>query len=224
MTMQASVSKLMLCKVPLFAMLPEHQLDTLATLMRRRSVARGEAIIVAGEITDSLYIVVSGKLKVLMSDDSGREVILAMLGPNEYFGEMVPIDDSPRSASVIAVEPCDLMVLSKREFRSCLAANFEMTLMVMRCLSRRLRGADQKIGNLALMDVYGRVVRLLLDMAETIDGQKVVTQKIVKQEMAGMIGASREMVSRVMRDLQARGFIEMRGNALYLRENIESLD
>jgi len=88
---------------------------------------------------------------------------------------------------------------------------------------RRLREADRKIGSLALMDVYGRVVSLLLEMSEVIDGQHVITKKIVKQEMAGMIGASREMVSRVMKDLQVRGIIEVRGKAIYLRDRIESM-
>ncbi len=222
MAVPANVSKLLLLKVPLFAMLPEHQLATLATLMRRKSFARGATIIATGDFTDALYIVISGKLKVVIGDDSGREVILSKLGPNQYFGDMVPIDDSPRSASVIALEPCDLLMLSKHEFRKCLAENFEMTLTVMRCLIQRLREADRKISNLALMDVYGRVVHLLLEMSETIDGRQVVTQKIVKQDMARMIGASREMVSRVMRDLQGRGFIEVRGKTLLLHENIET--
>ena len=224
MTMPASVSKLLLLKVPLFAMLPEHQLAALATLMRRKAFARGATIVATGDITDALYIVVSGKLKVVIGDDAGREVILSKLGPNQYFGDMVPIDDSPRSASVIALEACDLLMLSKHEFRKCLAENFEMTLTVMRCLTLRLREADRKISSLALMDVYGRVVHLLLEMSETIDGQQVVTQKIVKQDMARIIGASREMVSRVMRDLQGRGFIEVRGKTLLLHENIETKD
>ena len=153
----------------------------------------------------------------------GREVILCLLSPGEYFGEMVPLDDSPRSASVIALEPCDLMVLSKRDFRKCLSENFEMTMMVIRGLIHRLREADRKIGSLALTDVHARVAGLLLDMSETIDGQHVVTQKIVKQDIAKMIGASREMVSRVMKDLQAKGFIEIRGDATYLRDNIATI-
>ncbi|OGT79788.1 MAG: hypothetical protein A3H91_08210 [Gammaproteobacteria bacterium RIFCSPLOWO2_02_FULL_61_13] len=224
MAMPANVSKLLLRKVPLFAMLPEDQLAMLAMLVRRRSFPRGSTIIAAGDVTDSLYLVISGRLKVMIGDDSGHQVILSLLGPNEYFGEMVPIDDSPRSASVMALEPCDLLVLSKREFRKCLSENFEMTMTVMRCLVQRLREADRKIGNLALMDVYGRVVGLLMEMSEVIDDQHVVTQKVVKQDMARMIGASREMVSRVMKDLQLRGIIEVRGKAIYLRDNIESID
>ncbi len=159
----------------------------------------------------------------MMSDDEGREVILSMLGPNEYFGEMRLIDDSTRSASVISLEPCELLVLSKRDFRKCLSENFEMSVMVMRGLVKRLREADRKIGSLALMDVYGRVARLLLEMSEKIDGRQVVTKKVTKQDIAKMIGASREMVSRVMKDLEGGGYIEVRGNSIYLRDNIETI-
>ena len=206
MTAPASVSMLLLRNVPLFSVLPENQLSTLTSAVSRKSFPRGTTIIAAGDVTESLYVVISGRLKVMISDDEGREVILAILGPNEFFGEMGLIDDAPRSASVAALEACELLSLSKRDFRRCLAENFEMAMTVMRGLVKRLREADQKIGSLALMDVYGRVAHLLLDMAETIDGQKVVTRKLAKQDIAKMIGASREMVSRVMKDLQSGGF------------------
>ena len=224
MATRTTVSKLLLRNVPLFAMLPEDQVGVLTTVVSRKSVPRGATIISAGDITDSLYVILSGRLKVMMSDTEGREVILSMLGRGEYFGEMVPIDDRTRSASVIALEPCDLLVLAKHDFRKCLSENFDMAMTVMRGLVKRLREADRKIGSLALMDVYGRVARLLLDMSETIDGQHVVTQKIVKQDMARMIGASREMVGRVMKDLDAGGFIEVRGTSIYLRDDIATID
>jgi CRP/FNR family cyclic AMP-dependent transcriptional regulator len=224
MVPQSNVSTLLLRNVPLFAILPEAQLAELASLVKRKSFARGATVITAGEVTDSLYVVISGRLKVTISNDSGREIILSVLGRGEYFGEMVPIDDSPRSASVIALMPSELLVLGKKEFRKCMADNFEMAMAVMRCLVQRLREADRKIESLALTDVHARVARLLLDMSETVDGQHVVTQKIVKQDVAKMIGASREMVSRVMKDLQVKGFIEVRGTSTYLRDNIAAIE
>jgi CRP/FNR family cyclic AMP-dependent transcriptional regulator len=130
------------------------------------------------------------------------------------------LDDSPRSASVVTLEACELLTISKTDFKLSLAENFELSLMVMRGLVRRLREADRKIGSLALMDVYGRVARLLLEMAEDIDGEKVVVKKLSKQDIAKMIGASREMVSRVMKDLQLGGYIEVRGRSIALRDNI----
>ena len=224
MVAQASVSTLLLRNVPLFAMLQEQQLTVLTGAVTRRSYPRGSMIIGAGDETDSLYVVISGRLKVMMSDDEGREVILSMLGPSEYFGEMGLIDDSTRSASVISLESCELLVLSKRDFRKCLSENFEMALTVMRGLVKRLREADKKIGSLALMDVYGRVARLLLEMSEIVDGQHVVTRKLAKQDIAKMIGASREMVSRVMKDLQVGGYMDVRGHCIYLRDNIVDID
>ena len=224
MAAPANVSMLLLRNVPLFAVLPENQLVLLTSAVTRKRIPRGTAIIAAGDVTDSLYVVIAGRLKVMMSDDEGREVILAILGPNEFFGEMGLIDDHPRSASVVAIEPCELLTLSKRDFKKCLQDNFEMAMTVMRGLVKRLREADQKIGSLALMDVYGRVARLLLEMSEIVDGQKVVTKKLAKQDIAKMIGASREMVSRVMKDLQAAGSIEVRAGSIFLKDNILAID
>jgi CRP/FNR family cyclic AMP-dependent transcriptional regulator len=218
--MAASVSSAMLRSVPLFASFSEEPLRLLATVVTRRSVTRGTIIMAAGDPTDSLYIVLSGRLKVMMSDADGKEVILTIIGPGEFFGEMGLIDDAPRSASVVAIEPCELLFINRRDFKKCLAENFEMSMAVMRGLVRRLREADRKIGSLALLDVYGRVARLLLDMAETVDGQKMVTKRLPKQDIAKMIGASREMVSRVMKDLQTGGYIEMRGSNIVLHDTI----
>jgi CRP/FNR family cyclic AMP-dependent transcriptional regulator len=214
----ASVSTLLLRNVPLFSGLPEGQLALLTRVVGRKAYPRNTTIIAAGDPTDALYIVISGRLKVMMSDDEGREVILAILGSGEFFGEMGLIDDAPRSATVIAIEPCELLTISKVDFKKCLSENFDIAMAVMRGLVKRLREADKKIGSLALMDVYGRVARLLMEMAEDVDGEKVVTKKLPKQDIAKMIGASREMVSRVMKDLQTSGYIEVKGGSIVLRE------
>jgi len=218
--MAVAVSSAMLRSVPLFASFPEEPLRVLATLVTRRSATRGSIIMAAGDPIDSLYIVLSGRLKVMMSDADGKEVILSILSSSEFFGEMGLIDDSPRSASVVAIEPCELLAITRRDFKKCLAENFDMATAVMRGLVRRLREADRKIGSLALLDVYGRVARLLLDMSEMVDGQKMVTKRLPKQDIAKMIGASREMVSRVMKDLQTGGYIEVRGSTILLRDTI----
>jgi CRP/FNR family transcriptional regulator, cyclic AMP receptor protein len=218
--MAGTVSTAVLKTVPLFTSFPEDQLRMLTTMVTRKSAPRSTTIMAGGDATDSLYIVLSGRLKVMMSDSEGKEVILSILGPGEFFGEMGLIDDEPRSATVVTIEPCELLSILKRDFKKCLAENFEMAMAVMRGLVRRLREADRKIGSLALLDVYGRVARLLLDMAENVDGEKVVTKRLPKQDIAKMIGASREMVSRVMKDLQTGGYIEMRGSTIVLRDTI----
>jgi len=214
------VSTTVLKAVPLFAGLPDEQLRMLVPAVTRRSAPRASTIMAAGDQIDSLYIVISGRLKVMMGDSEGKEVILSLIGPGEFFGEMGLIDDSPRSASVVTIEPCELLSISKRDFKKCLAENVEMSMAVMRGLVHRLREADRKIGSLALLDVYGRVARLLLDMSEDVNGQRTVTKRLPKQDIAKMIGASREMVSRVMKDLQMGGYIEVRGSTIVLRDTI----
>ena len=218
--MATMVSTAVLKAVPLFASFPEDQLRMLTSVVTRRSLPRSTTVMASGDPTDSLYIVLSGRLKVMMSDAEGKEVILSILTAGEFFGEMGLIDDAPRSASVVSIEPCELLSITKRDFKKCLAENFEMAMAVMRGLVRRLREADRKIGSLALLDVYGRVARLLLDMSETVDGEKIVTKRLPKQDIAKMIGASREMVSRVMKDLQMGGYIEVRGSTIVLRDSI----
>ena len=201
------VSTTALRTLPIFEALGEERLAPIARLSSMRSVQRNNVILHAGDQTDNVYIVLVGSLKVLISDEQGREAILSMLNPGDLFGEMGVIDDHPRSATVMAVEPCELVVISKSDFKRFLAENFDISLYIMRSLVRRLRNADRKIESLALMDVYGRVARVLLDMAEDENGAMVVKRKVSKQDIAKMIGASREMVSRVMRDLQDQHLI-----------------
>jgi CRP/FNR family cyclic AMP-dependent transcriptional regulator len=156
----------------------------------------------------------------MMSDAEGKEVILAMLGPGEFFGEMGLIDDSPRSATVMAVEPCELITLAKKDFKKFLAEHFDMTMTVMRGLVRRLREADRKIGSLALLDVYGRVARLLIDMSESGERPEGRHQAAAQAGHRQDDRRSREMVSRVMKDLQLGGFIEVQGARIVLRDKI----
>ena len=210
-------------RVPLFAGLSESQYDVLATGSTRRSFPRNRTIVSEGEPSQSLYILLSGRAKVQRSDAEGKEVILAMIGPGEFFGEMSLIDDAPRSASVITVEPCDFISIQKDSFKSMLAQSPDLAMQIMRGLVRRLREADKKIETLALLDVYGRVARVLLDFSEVVDGERVVKSKLPRQEIAKMIGASREMVSRVMKGLENDGYIvSMPQGRLVLREKIST--
>jgi len=219
-TATTTVSTTVLKSVPLFGSFPEDQLRALAAMVTRRSAPRGSAIMHEGDPTDSLYIVISGRLKVMMGEADGKEVILSIIGPGEFFGEMGLIDDSPRSASVIAIEPCELLSVTKRAFKKCLEENIALAMAVMRVVVRRLREADRKIGSLAMLDVYGRVARLLLDLSENVNGQMVVTKRLTKQDIAKMVGASREMVTKVMKDLEMSGYFEVRGSTIVLRDTI----
>lgn len=223
MTVTSSVSTIALRTFPIFQGLGDDRLASVARCAMMRRVPRGSAVVHEGDRTDFVYFVLTGNLKVMVSDEDGREVILTILGQGEMFGEMGVLDDSPRSASVVAVSASDLVTIAKSDFKRLMQENFELAWHVMCNLTRRLRDADRKIESLALMDVYGRVARLLLEMSEEIDGLKVVRKKISKQDIAKMIGASREMVSRVMKDLGVRGLIEETESGVILREQIYDL-
>ena len=202
--------------LPIFETLDDECLRPLMQVAMLRSIPRHTVVLNAGDSTDNIYFVLSGALKVQVSDEDGREVILSKLGPGELFGEMGVLDDHPRSATVLAVESSQVVVMGKADFKQCLVDNPDVSLFIMRNLTKRLRMADRNIESLALLDVYGRVARLLLESADDVDGRKVVTQKLTKQDIGKMIGASREMVSRVMRDLSAQGLIEERDGQLIL--------
>ena len=204
------VSSTILRALPIFEMLDDESLNALSRVAKLRRIPRHTVVLHAGDSTDNIYFVLSGALKVQISDEEGREVILSMLGPGELFGEMGVLDDHPRSATVLAVESSELVVVGQADFKRCLVENPDVSLFIMRNLTKRLRLADRAIESLALLDVYGRVARLLLEAAETVDGRKVVTHKLTKQDIAKMVGASREMVSRVMRDLIAQGHVQER--------------
>jgi CRP/FNR family cyclic AMP-dependent transcriptional regulator len=221
--MSLEANKAFLKRVPLFSGLGERQLEKVAAGSVRRSFARGRMVVAEGEPSSALYILLAGRAKVQRSDSEGKEVILAVLGSGECVGEMSLIDDAPRSASVITMESCEFMAINKETFLATLEENPPIALKIMKGLVKRLREADRKIETLALLDVYGRVARVLLDFSEEIDGERVVKGKLPRQEIAKMIGASREMVSRVMKGLEVEGYIvPAESGHLVLREKLSS--
>ena len=195
--------------IPLFAGLSGPQLEQLARMAVMRKFPRHRTIVHAGDSTDSLFVIVRGSVKVLSRDTEGREVILTFLGEGECFGEMGLIDGSPRSADVVAFDACELLEISRTDFARALSENADLCLNIMKSLVMRLRQANWKIESLVLMDVYGRVAKLLLDLSEEVDGIRVIRRKLSKQDMAKMVGASREMVTRVMKDLETSGYIRV---------------
>jgi CRP/FNR family cyclic AMP-dependent transcriptional regulator len=220
MAAQFALNPQILKGVPLFSAFNDAQLAQLLTGVQHRSFPRNAFVLRAGEETDALYIILSGRVKVLIPDEEGHEVILATMGPHEYFGEMGLLDDQPRSASVETLEACETLRLSKSGFTNILKDNFELAMLIMRNLVRRLREADRKIESLALIDVYGRVARLLIEMAQVVDGKWVVERAPPKQEIARMIGASREMVSRVVKDLHRKGLIRAEKRRIYVLDKL----
>jgi CRP/FNR family cyclic AMP-dependent transcriptional regulator len=200
-----AVNTTILKTVPLFSLFSDHELATLFPAIQHRSYPLHSFMLRAGEKTDALYIILSGKAKVVIDDGDGREVTLTTIGPSEFFGEMSLVDEKPRSASVEALEACEVLYISKPAFMACLKDNFDAAMLILRNVVARLREADRKIASLALMDVHGRVARLLMDLARDVNGMWVVDTG--SEEMARMVGASREMVSRVLKEMRDGGLI-----------------
>ncbi len=212
-------------RVPLFSMLTDAQAVLVADAVVKRRFRRGELIVEQGKKSNALYILLSGRARVVNADRRGREVILATLQPGDHIGEMSLIDNEPHSATVRAEVQTDVLMLGQLEFARCLPENSTMAYAVMRGLVQRLRHADRKIESLALMDVYGRVARSLLEFASD-EGPHglVIREKISRQDIAKMVGASREMVSRVMKDLEERALIEsQQDGSILIKDRLKTL-
>jgi len=210
-------------RVPLFSMLTTSQAESVAEAVTKRRYRRGEIIVERGQKSNALFILLTGRARVVASDARGREVILAVLEPGDYLGEMSLIDNEPHSASVRAEVQTDVLVLGRAEFARCLPENSSLAYAILRGLVARLRAADRQIESLALLDVYGRVARALLDMADESDGQRIIRGKVSRQDLAKHVGASREMVSRVMKDLEERGLVEtLETGSVVLKEPLET--
>ena len=199
-------------RVPLFSLLTNDQALAIASSVVKRRFRRGEIVVEQGKKSNALFILLTGRARVLTADARGREVILAVLQPGDYVGEMSLIDNEPHSATVRAEVQTDMLILGRAEFARCLPENSSLSYAIMRGLVQRLRNADRQIESLALLDVYGRVARALLNMAEMIGEQSMIRNKVSRQDLAKVVGASREMVSRVMKDLEERGVIETQEN------------
>lgn len=197
-------------KVSLFENLADAEIEALAAAIVTRQYPKNRVIVNEGDRSDTLFLVLGGRLKVFVSDDAGRELILSSQGPGDYFGEMI-LDDGPRSASVMTVEPCHLAVLTRDRFRAVLGTHPEVAVTVIRNLIQRCRALTESAKDLALLDVYGRLSKLLLSLAREEDGKLVIDEKLTKQAMGERIGASREMVSRILKDLAAGGYVKSEG-------------
>src|SRR5512134_858670 len=192
-------------RVPLFRQLSPADLQRVAEVVREKSYPRHSVILFEDDPGDALYVVAKGQVKVVLIGDDGREVILSVLG------------DEPRSAHVIAMEDSDLLVLRREDFEGILAQSPQIALSLLRELTRRLRRADEKVGALVLLDVTGRVARLLLELSDDSGGDRI-TRRLTHHTIAQMVGSSRETVSRTMRDFVSKGHIAVN------RREIQILD
>jgi CRP/FNR family cyclic AMP-dependent transcriptional regulator len=194
-----------------FSLAPD-EVEELRRSAQVRKLPRQALVVSEGDRTDSLYIILTGKVKVFLSDEA-RSLTLRTLGPGDYFGEMV-LDAGPRSASVMTLEPSTFAVVSREAFEKFIAARPEFTIRLIKKLIHLTRALTNNVRNLALLDVYGRVARLLLELAVERDGKRVIPEKLTQREIANRVGASREMIGLILRDLSIGGYITVSGKEI----------
>ena len=211
----------LLQKVPLFANLERDDLKSILDLAEIREVDKGTLIFSQGEKGDSLFLVLEGRVKAVLLGQDGREVILAYLEPGELVGEMAVFDsEERRSATVFAATDCSLLFLSGKQFMSFVSRKPSVAIVLLRSLSRRLKETSGRIGSLIFLDTYSRVGGYLISIAKKqgrplADGSILVTRP-AQQEIAQFIGASRETVSRALKELEHQGLIKMVGKKVIL--------
>ncbi len=210
----------MLEKVPLFSSLPQEALHTLEAHSSVKSYRKNTVIIERGDESTSLYVLESGKVRVYMSDEDGKEVVLnVMEAPGAYFGELALVGDTERTASVMTMEDAKLRIISKQDFSACLKDNPQIALELIQHLVRQVKTLTERVGTLALNDVYGRVAATLTEWAKEEDG-RLITGRLTQQDIAHMVGSSREMVSRIFKDLKLGGYIEIENKRIVLLKKL----
>lgn len=199
----------MTAELPLDAAISSSLLAEIAKHGGTRAFPPHAILINEGDTTDSLYIVLSGRVKVYASSEDGRDVVLGELGPGEYFGEL-SFDGGRRSVSVMAVEPCRCCVVQGEHLRQFLADYPDFALHLALKLSRMVRRLTEQVKSLALQDVYGRLVRVLMELSDPVGDERILRQKTTQQDLADRVGSSREMVNRVLKELTGGGYVSVR--------------
>jgi CRP/FNR family transcriptional regulator, cyclic AMP receptor protein len=199
----------MLEDIPLFSCLDAEAVRDFEKVATRKRFPKNAIVFSRGDESDSLYIVRSGKVKAVIHDEEGKEIVLADIGEGEYFGEMGVLDGVPRSATIVTQEPTEMLVIRRNDFKKLLSANPDMAFNLIAVVLQRLRRADQKIESLGLRYVHGRVANLLMQSAEPQGREWVVKGKMTHQEIANVVGSSREMVSRILAELVEAGSISI---------------
>lgn len=198
----------------LFADFSSDDIDFIASHGVIKAFPKYSIVLTEGDESDFICVILEGLVKVYASDENGKEVILNIQGPGEYFGELALIDKVPRSASVMTIKPSRLVFVSRSDFEACLTENPALALKLIRALTKRVRSLTEIVKNLALQDVYGRITRILPKLAEEKDGLLVIDQRLTHQDIANMVGASREMVSRILKDLNTGGYIQIKNKII----------
>lgn len=209
-----------LAEIRIFATFPTEDLELIAACMVPGQYGRGELVFRQGDPGTSLYVIESGRVKIRIVSPEGQELVLAILGPGDFFGELAVLDGQPRSADVVALEACRLLVLHRHDLRRDLEARPHLALQLLSVLSQRLRQVDGVLQDAAFLDLPGRLARVLLRLAanhgEPSPAGTVIPVRLTQVELAGMIGGTRESVSKWMRTFERRGLLRRRGRRITL--------
>lgn len=209
---------------PLFAELAPSELEALATAAERHEYGRDETVFAMQQPADGLYVLVSGRVKVSVSSSGGKEIILATLGPGQFFGEMALLDNEPRSASVVTQLPTAVYRIRRADFERLVEAYPSIARKLLRELSMRLRRANAQMESLVTLDVVGRLARYFINLArqhgQVLGNGWVAVRRPTHQDIAASVGTSRETVTRLITDLETRGLVVNEGRMSYLREEV----
>ena len=202
-----------------FEPLHDEVLRNIATSGVVRTFARNTVLINEGDVGDALYVILSGRVKVYSTNEAGREFVIDFHGAGEYVGEMT-LDGEARSASVMTVEPTTCAVVNRAQFRDFILAHPDFAMHLIDRLIHRLRVTTGNLKSLALSDVYGRLVRLLNTLSQDVDGKSIVPEKLTQQDIADRIGASRDMIGKLMKDLIAGGYLAVEDRTITILKKL----
>ena len=208
--------------VEIFSGLSDAELAALEESSIRRSYPKNTVIINENDVADSLYVIESGKVKVYCSDKNGKEFIMNTLGGGDYFGELALLDDDRRSASVRTMEKADFCIIYKQDFNQVLDLHPNIAKTLIRNITRRVRALTEKVKSLALQDVYGRVTKVLNSLATERNDEFYVEEKLTQQDIADRVGASREMVARILKDLTIGGYISFENRHIVIHRRLSA--
>jgi len=203
----------------LFPQLTEEEVTFISHHGEIKNYCKHSVLISEGDISDYMFILLEGKVKVYSLQRSGKEIVFNIQGPGEYFGELALIDESPRSASVMAMEPVTVSFVSKFTFEACLQERPEMAVRFLRTLTERVRYLTEIVKNLALRDVYGRVIFTLEMLSEKENDDRVIKLRLRHQDIASMVGSSREMVSKIMKEFTDAGVLQKVDQYIYIKKD-----
>ena len=214
--------KTLMSGVPFFSNLSDQDLEVITKHAIRRSFPKNAAIINEGDQTDSLYVVEKGRAKAFLTDRQGKEIVLGIIPQGSYFGEIALLDSEPRSANVMTLEPSSFLIITRSDFQQCLRDNIDIAMNMLSALTDRVRDLTGSIKSLALSNVYRRIVNTLLKMAVQKGDVLVVEEKLTQQDIANMVGSSREMVNKIFHDLVEGGYISSKNKQITIHKKLPS--